>query len=100
VTQRTAEIGIRIALGANPADVAAMILRQGLRIVAAGIGVGIVAAAPLARLLRQQLYAVSPLDLSVYAIVAGVLAAVAMAACLIPARRAMRLDPVDALRHD
>ena len=100
VSQRTAEIGIRMALGARPADVAGMILREGGWITAIGIAVGIVAAMWLARLLRAQLYAVSPLDPPVYAMVASLLGVVAIAACLIPARRAMRVDPVVALRSE
>ena len=100
VSQRTAEIGIRMALGAQPADVARMILSQGVGLTLGGVAAGLVAAAWLARLLRAQLFAVSPLDPAVYAIVAALLAVVALAACLVPVRRAMRVDPVDALRHD
>ncbi|HWZ32165.1 MAG TPA: ABC transporter permease [Bryobacteraceae bacterium] len=100
VRQRTAEIGVRMALGARPGDVARMILNQGVAVTLIGIVVGAGAAVWLARLIRSQLYAVSPLDPSVYAMVAGLLAIVALAACLIPARRAMRVDPVEALRHD
>jgi len=100
VSQRTAEIGVRMALGARPGDVAKIILTQGVAMTGGGIVVGMAASAWLARLLRAQLFAVSPLDPAVYAIVAGVLAAVALSACLIPARRAMRVDPVHALRHE
>ena len=100
VSQRTAEIGVRMALGARPGDVAKIILTQGVAMTGGGIVVGMAASAWLARLLRAQLFAVSPLDPEVYAIVAGVLAAVALSACLIPARRAMRVDPVHALRHE
>ncbi len=100
VSQRTAEIGVRMALGARPGDVARMILRQGALMTLGGIAVGLAASAWLARLLRAQLFAVSPLDPAVYAIVAAVLGLVAIAACMIPARRAMRVDPVNALRHD
>jgi putative ABC transport system permease protein len=100
VSQRTSEIGVRMALGARPVDVVRMILRQGAMIALIGIAVGIGAAAGLSGFLKSQLYAVSPLDPGVYAIVAALLAVVALAACLIPARRAMRVDPVEALRHD
>jgi putative ABC transport system permease protein len=100
VSQRTAEIGVRMALGARPGDVARMILRQGVTVTLIGIATGTAAALLLARLLRSQLYAVSPLDPGVYALVAMLLAIVALAACLIPARRAMRVDPIVALRHD
>jgi putative ABC transport system permease protein len=100
VSQRTGEIGVRIALGAMPRHVAGMVLRQGFTMAAVGIVLGIAAAAWLTRYLQSQLFAVSPLDPAVYAIVAVVLASVALAACLIPARRAMRVDPVEALRHE
>jgi len=100
VSQRTAEIGVRMALGARPGDVARMILNQGAVVALVGIGVGMGAAAGLTRLLKSQLYAVSPLDPAVYGAVAALIAAVALAACLIPARRAMRVDPVIALRHE
>jgi len=100
VRQRTAEIGVRIALGASGDDIARMVLRQGLVMTSAGIAVGAGAAAWVARYLRSQLYAVSPLDVSVYLTVAALLAVVAMAACLIPARRAMSIDPMTALRQE
>jgi putative ABC transport system permease protein len=100
VRQRTAEIGVRIALGAQGGDIARMVLRQGLVMTGAGIAVGAGAAAWVARYLRSQLYAVSPLDVSVYLTVAALLAVVAMAACLIPARRAMAIDPMTALRNE
>ncbi len=100
VSQRTSEIGVRMALGARPADVVRMILRQGVAIALIGIVIGTGAAAGLSTFLKSQLYAVSPLDPGVYAMVAALLGLVALAACLIPARRAMRVDPVEALRHD
>ena len=100
VSQRTAEIGIRMALGARPGDVAGMILRQGGVVTSIGIGVGIGASVWLARLLRSQLFAVTPFDPAVYFVVAILLASVALGACILPARRAMRVDPVIALRHD
>ena len=100
VRQRTAEIGVRIALGARGGDIARMILRQGLVMTGAGIATGAGAAAWMTRYLRSQLYAVSPLDVSVYVTVAALLAVVAMAACLIPARRAMAIDPMTALRNE
>ena len=100
VRQRTAEIGIRMALGARPGEIARMILGQGLAMTLAGIVVGIAGACALARVLESQLYAVSPFDPAVYAMVAALLGAVALAASLIPARRAMRVDPIEALRHE
>ena len=100
VSQRTAEIGVRIALGARPGDVARLVLRQGLLMTAIGIAAGIGGAMWLTRYLRTQLYAVSPLDPSVYITVAGLLAGVAIVACLIPAHRATKVDPTVALRYE
>ena len=99
VRQRTAEIGVRIALGARSSDIARMILRQGLGMTLAGLAVGAGSAAWVARYLRSQLYAVSPLDLTVYLAMAALLTVVAVAACLIPMRRAMSTDPMTALRQ-
>ncbi|MBZ5602709.1 MAG: ABC transporter permease [Acidobacteriia bacterium] len=100
VSQRTAEIGVRMALGALPRDVASLILRQGLAVLIPGIAIGIAASAWVTGLLKSQLYAVSPLDPGVYATVGAILTVVALAASLVPVRRAMRVDPVIALRHD
>ena len=100
VSRRIGEIGVRIALGARPADVLALILRQGATLVFAGISLGSAAAAWLSRYLASQLYGVSPLDPAVYATVAILLAAAGLVACLIPARRALRVDPVQALRQE
>ena len=100
VSQRTAEIGVRVALGAQRSDVARLILRQGFVLTATGIVAGIGVALWLSRYLRSQLYAVSPLDPGVYAVVAAILGAVALLACFVPARRATKVDPVVALRHE
>jgi putative ABC transport system permease protein len=96
VSQRTAEIGIRMALGARAADVVRLVLREVLVMTAIGAG----AAVWLSRYLRTQLYAVSPLDAGVYAAVAALLAAVALFACLTPTRRATKIDPMVALRYE
>ena len=98
VGQRTAEIGVRMALGARPTDVARLVLRQGLLMTAIGIVGGIGASIWLSRYLRTQLYSVSPFDPGVYVAVSALLAVVAIAACLIPMRRAMKVDPMVALR--
>lgn len=100
VSQRRGEIGVRMALGANPWDIARLVLSQGLSMVVCGIAAGIVAAAWLSRYARTQLYSVSPLDPAVYLEVSALLAVVAIAACLIPARRAASVDPVEALKQE
>jgi putative ABC transport system permease protein len=99
-TQRTREIGIRMALGAQIGDVRTMFLRHGLRLTAAGIGLGIVVALVLTRVMSAWLFGVGPMDPVTYAAVSGVLAAVALLAAYLPARRASRVDPIVALRAD
>ena len=100
VSQRTGEIGVRMALGARPRHVAGLVLRQGFAMAVLGVVIGAGAAAWLSRYLTSQLYAVSRLDPIVYGSVAALLTLVALSACLIPVRRAMRVDPVTALRHE
>jgi predicted permease len=99
-SRRTHEIGIRMALGAQALQVLGMILRQGVVIVAAGVVAGIAAAAGMARLVGNFLIGVPPLDSVTYVGASVLLAAVALIACYIPARRAMRVDPMQALRHE
>ncbi len=98
--QRTHEIGIRLALGAQKAEVLRMVLRQGILIVGFGLAAGILAAAAMARLIGNFLYGVSPLDPLTYLGAAALLAAVALLASYIPARRAARVDPAVALRSE
>jgi len=100
VAQRTREIGIRIALGASMPHVIGLVLRDGLKLVALGIGVGAVASYGAARLIASQLYSTSQTDPLVLLLVAVVLVAVALFACWLPARRATRVDPVTALRAE
>jgi predicted permease len=100
VSQRTHEIGIRMALGAQRAEILKMILGQGLVIVVAGLALGCVAAFAAARLIASMLIGVSPADPATYSAVIVVLGLVALAACYIPARRAMRVDPMVALRYE
>lgn len=100
VAQRTNEIGIRIALGARRSDVLGMILRQGLTLVIAGTAVGTAAALALTRAMKGFLYGVSPFDPFSFLTAAVVLILVAIVACYIPARRAMSVDPMEALRHE
>jgi predicted permease len=100
VARRTREIGLRMALGSSRGDVVAMVLRQGGALVGLGLVVGIPAALALARLLRGLLLDVSPWDPLAFGSVVALLCASALVACLVPARRAMRVDPLAALRHE
>ena len=100
VGQRTREIGIRMALGARAPDVVGMVVREGAMLAAAGIGVGLLGALGVSRLMRSTLYGVGPGDPVAFLAVPLLLAAVAVAASWIPARRAARVDPMTALRTD
>lgn len=100
VNQRTREIGLRMALGAQPASVLWWIAGQGMLIAAAGIGVGLAGAIALSRVLAALLYAIEPRDTPTFTAVAVLLSAVALTACLVLARRASRIDPIVALRDE
>jgi predicted permease len=98
--QRTHEIGVRVALGASSRDVLEMVLGQGLKITLIGVGIGVAAAFGFTRLITTLIYGVGAADPLTFAAVAILLAAVAAFACYIPARRAMRVDPIVALRYE
>jgi putative ABC transport system permease protein len=100
VTQRSRELGVRIALGADRTDVLRLVLKQGMGLAVLGIGIGLAAALALTRLIESQLYGVTATDPTTFALVAGVLAATALLANLIPAIRATRLDPAVVLREE
>jgi len=100
VAQRTQEIGVRMALGAQPGDVIRMVVRQGVRLVGTGLTVGFIAAFFLAQLLAGNLYGISPHDPPTFACVPLLLAAVALLACYIPSRRATLINPIEALRAE
>jgi ABC-type antimicrobial peptide transport system permease subunit len=100
VARRTAEIGIRLALGALPADVLRMVLLDAGRMAAAGIAIGLGAAFALSRYVESQLFGIHAANLSLYACAAAALATVAVVAALVPAWRASRVDPVSALRYE
>jgi len=100
VSGRTHEIGVRMALGAEPRDVNRLLLGQGARVILAGVAAGIVVSVILTHLLRSMLFGVSATDPVIFAGVAVMLSAVALLACYIPARAAMALNPVVALRYE
>jgi putative ABC transport system permease protein len=100
VNERTREIGIRIALGAQRTDVLSLVTKLGLKLALLGVVIGIILAIGLARVIAAFLYGVKPTDPETYAVVATLLVAVALLAGFLPARRATKVDPMVALRYE
>jgi putative ABC transport system permease protein len=100
VAQRTREIGIRMALGARPANVLRLVVRQVLPLVAIGVAIGLGGSFALTRVISQELYGVTPTDSTTFTLVSLGLVAVAIIASVIPTRRAVRVDPSIALRYE
>jgi putative ABC transport system permease protein len=100
VTQRTQEMGVRMALGAQATEIQRMVISQGLRLAGAGALVGLIVSLVFSRLLRNELFHVNPFDPLTFAAMAAVLVAAALLASYLPARRATRVDPMVALRYE
>jgi ABC-type antimicrobial peptide transport system permease subunit len=98
VTQRTHEIGVRMALGAQIVDVLKLVLRRAMWLAVIGIGIGVAGAVAVTRYLTSLLFGVKPIDTVTFVAVAVVLAVVVFVACMVPARRAAKIDPLEALR--
>jgi ABC-type antimicrobial peptide transport system permease subunit len=100
VSQRTQELGIRIALGATTSDVLKLVVRHGMKLALLGIGIGLVGAWALTRFMKALLVGVEATDLLTFAVVSGCLFIAALLACYLPARRATKVDPLIALRYE
>ena len=100
VSQRTREIGIRLALGATPRHILRLMMGHGMKLTLIGVAIGFVGAIAVTRLMRSLLFAVAPTDLVTFGISSAVLIVVALLACFLPARRATKVDPLVALRYE
>jgi putative ABC transport system permease protein len=100
VTQRTQELGVRVALGAQQGEILRLVLGQGMRLAGAGAAIGLAVSVIASRLLRNELFHVSSFDPLTFALMAAVLIGAALLASYIPARRATRVDPMVALRYE
>jgi predicted permease len=100
VASRTGELGVRMSIGANRGDILKLVLRDGARLTGLGLGIGLVGSLALSQLMKTQLFGVGVVDPITLVSVIAVLAATALLACYLPARRAARVDPIEALRHE
>ena len=100
VGQRIHEIGIRMALGASRGNIVGLVLANGMKMAIGGVVIGVIAAIGLTRLIREMLFGVQPTDPLTFTVIAALLLGVAILACYVPARRATRVDPLNALRQE
>jgi putative ABC transport system permease protein len=100
VTQHTSEIGVRVALGASRRDILSLVLGKGMVLAAAGLALGLVGGLGLSRLVSSLLYGVGAADPATFGAAAGLLASLALLACYLPARRAIKVDPMVAIRYE
>jgi putative ABC transport system permease protein len=100
VSQRTGEMGLRLALGSRPGDIFKLVIRRGALLIVTGLGLGLAGALSLTRFLSGALYDVSPHDPATFAVISLLLAGIALLACYVPARRATNIDPMVALRYE
>jgi putative ABC transport system permease protein len=100
VTQRTHEIGIRMAIGARPLDVFKLILGQGLKLALIGVGLGLVGAFIVTRFMATMLFGIEPTDATTFGAITAILIAVALLACYLPGRRATKVEPTISLRYE
>jgi ABC-type antimicrobial peptide transport system permease subunit len=100
VSTRTREMGIRVALGAQRGDILRLVMKDGARFAIIGVSLGVISALALSRLLASELYGVSPADPLTFLVAASIMTLVTLLACYVPTRRAMRVDPMVALRYE